>query len=465
MLRPLHLRLLATLLFLPLAACAATPAATVMPTKETVLANGMHVIVREDHRAPVVVSQVWYKVGSSYEHDGITGISHVLEHMMFKGTPQHPAGEFSRIIAENGGRENAFTGEDYTAYFQQLEKSRLPVSFELESDRMRNLLLPPEEFAKELKVVMEERRMRTEDNPDSLTYEQFMATAFQVSPYHHPVIGWMNDLDHLDVADLRRWYQEWYAPNNATLVVVGDVKTDDVFAMAKKYFGDFKPSSIEPPKPRIEPQQKGERCITVKAPAELPSLIMGYHAPSLVTADAPWKAYALEVLAGVFDGGESARFERELVRGQQIAASASASYGLTDRLDTLFTLSGTPANGHDIGQLEKALRSQVKRVRDELISNDELARIKAQVTAAKVYERDSVFYQAMQIGTLATVGLDWHEGDKYAERINAITPEQVREVAREYLSEDQLTVAHLEPLPIDRKHPPVSGGMNTGVMR
>jgi len=462
MLHPLTRRLLLALLFLPLAACAAAPVA---PTKETTLDNGMRVIVREDHRAPVVVSQVWYKVGSSYEHDGITGISHVLEHMMFKGTDKHPAGEFSRIIAENGGRENAFTGTDYTAYFQQLEKSRLPVSVELEADRMRNLLLPPEEFAKEVKVVMEERRMRTEDNPDALTYEQFMATAFQVSPYHHPVIGWMTDLDNLKVADLRDWYQQWYAPNNATLVVVGDVKADDVFSLAKTYFGVNKPSTIEPPKPRIEPPQLGERRIVVKAPAELPSLIMGYRTPSLVTTDEPWKAYALEVLAGVLDGGESARFARELVRGQQIAAGASASYGLTDRLDTLFTLSATPANGHDIQTLENALRDQVKRLRDELVSKDELARIKAQVTAAKVYERDSVFYQAMQIGTLVTVGLDWREGDKYAERINAVTPEQVRAVAREFLIDDHLTVARLDPQPIDRQHQPAASGMNHGAIR
>ncbi|HEY0719824.1 MAG TPA: pitrilysin family protein [Gammaproteobacteria bacterium] len=456
------LRLTVALLLLPLAACAAVPAA---PTTETLLDNGMRVIVREDHRAPVVVSQVWYQVGSSYEYDGITGISHVLEHMMFKGTAKHGAGEFSRIIAENGGRENAFTGNDYTAYFQQLEKSRLPISLELESDRMRNLLLPPEEFAKEVKVVMEERRMRTDDNPDSLTYEQFMAAAFQVSPYHHPVIGWMTDLEHLDVADLRQWYQKWYAPNNATLVVVGDVKSDEVFALAKKYFGDYQPSTIEPPKPRNEPPQLGERRIVVKAPAELPSLIMGYQAPSLHSTDAPWKAYALEVLAALFDGGESARLARELVRGQQIAASASASYGLTDRLGTLFTFSGTPANGHDIASLEQALRTQVRRVRDEMISNDELTRIKAQVTAAKVYERDSVFYQAMQIGTLATVGLDWHEADRYAERINAITAEQVRAVAREFLIDDHLTVAQLDPQPIDHQHPPASSGMNPGAMR
>jgi len=412
-----------------------------------------------------VVSQIWYKVGSSYEHDGITGISHVLEHMMFKGTKKHGAGEFSRIIAENGGRENAFTSHDYTAYFQQLEKSRLPVSIELEADRMRNLLLPPEELAKEVKVVMEERRMRTEDNPDSLTYEQFMATAFQVSPYHHPIIGWMTDLEHLQVDDLRRWYQQWYAPNNATLVVAGDVKAEEVFTLARTHFGQHQPSTIEPPKPRIEPPQKGERRIVVKAPAELPSLIMGYRAPSLLTAEAPWKAYALEVLAGVLDGGESARLARELVRGSQIAAGASASYGLTDRLDTLFLLSATPANGHTIEAVEQALRAQVERTRKELISREELARIKAQVTAAKVYERDSVFYQAMQIGTLATIGLDWREGDRYAERINAVTAEQVRAVAREFLVDDYLTVARLDPQPIDKNAMPSRNGMSQGAIR
>jgi len=456
------LRLLVALLFVPLTACASVPAT---PVSETTLANGMKVIVKEDHRAPVVVSQVWYKVGSSYEYGGITGISHVLEHMMFKGTPTHPAGEFSRIIAENGGRENAFTAQDYTSYFQQLEKSRLPISMELEADRMRNLSLPPKEFSKELQVVMEERRMRTEDNPDSLTYEQFMAAAYEVSPYHNPVIGWKTDLEHLDVADLRHWYQQWYAPNNATLVVVGDVKAADVFAMANKYYGGLKPSKLEPPKPRTEPQQHGERRIVVKTPAELPSLLMGYHTPSLVTAKEPWKAYALEVLAAVLDGGDSARFSRELVRGKQIAAGAWSSYGLTDRLDTLFMVGGTPAQGHSIDDLEKALREQVARVRDKKIDSSELARIKAQAIAAKVYEKDSIFYQAMQIGTYATVGLDWHEADRYAERINAVTPEQVQQVAREFLRDDDLTVATLDPLPLDKKRLPPAGGMGQGAIR
>lgn len=413
------------------------------------LDNGMQLLVKENHRAPVVVSQIWYKVGASYEHIGITGVSHVLEHMMFKGTPKHPAGEFSRIIAENGGSENAFTGRDYTSYFQQLEKSRLPIAFELEADRMRNLQLPPEEFTKEANVVMEERRLRTEDKPTALTYEKFMATAFQVNPYHNPVIGWMDDLKHLTVEDLQQWYRTWYAPNNATLVVAGDVDPEEVYALARKHFGDIEPSVLPSQKPRSEPEQLGERRISVRQPAELPMLLMGYKAPSLRTSESPWKAYAMEVLVNILDGDDSARITRELIRGEELAASAGAGYDMQARHDTLLLLQGTPAQGRSIDELEAALRLQIDRLQNELVSNDELARIKAQVTAAKVYELDSIFYQAMQLGMLETVGLDWREAERYVERVNAVTPEQVRIVAREFLRPERLTVATLDPLPLD----------------
>lgn len=430
------------------------PGAVLAEVHERVLNNGLKVIVKEDHRAPVVVSQVWYKVGSSYEHVGITGISHVLEHMMFKGTKAHPPGEFSRIIAENGGQENAFTGRDYTSYFQQLEASRLPISFELEADRMRNLLLLPEEFKKELQVVIEERRLRTEDRPSALTYEQFQAVAFDVSPYGNPVIGWMTDLQNLTVEDLRAWYEKWYAPNNATLVVVGDVDAKAVFSLAERHFGKLKPSKLTPLKPREEPPQRGERRVTVKLPAEVPFLVMGYKVPVLKTVDEPWKAYALEVLAGVLDGGASARLARDLVRGSQVASSVGADYELYARSDSLLSLQGTPARGHTTAELEQALRKQVAKLREEPVSLDELARIKAQVTAAKVYEKDSVFYQAMQIGTLETVGLDHRIADEYVDRIAAVTPEQVQAVAREYLTDERLTVAVLEPLPLNTQSSP-----------
>lgn len=430
------------------------PGAALAQVHEHTLDNGLKVIVKEDHRAPVVVSQVWYKVGASYEHVGITGISHVLEHMMFKGTKAHPPGEFSRIIAEHGGQENAFTGRDFTGYYQQLEASRLPISFELEADRMRNLLLLPEEFKKEVQVVMEERRLRTEDRPPALTYEQFNAAAFDVSPYANPVIGWMTDLQSLTVTDLQAWYAKWYAPNNATLVVVGDVDAKEVFALAEKYYGKLRPSELTTVKPRQEPPQRGERRLTVKLPAEVPFLVMGYKVPVLKSADEPWKAYALEVLAGVLDGGASARLARDLVRGSQVATSAGAGYDLYARDDSLLSLQGTPARGRTVPQLEQALREQVAKLREERVSADELARIKAQVTAAKVYEKDSVFYQAMQIGTLETVGLDHRVADEYVSRIAAVTPEQVQAVAREYLTDQRLTVAVLDPLPLDGKARP-----------
>lgn len=427
-----------------------------VPVHEYRLENGMKVLVKEDHRAPVMVSQVWYKVGSSYEVDGITGISHVLEHMMFKGTDQYPAGEFSRIISDNGGSENAFTAQDYTAYFQTMEKSRLPVSFALEADRMRNLVLPEDEFLKEVQVVMEERRMRTEDNPQSLTYEQFSATAWASSPYRTPIIGWMDDLENLAVDDLRNWYQQWYGPDNATLVVVGDVDPEEVHRQAQKYFGPLEASEVAAPKPRLEMAQRGMKRIEVKAPAELPYLLMGYKVPVVRTAELQWEPYALAVLAGVLDGGTAARLESQLVRGGEIAASAGASYDAYDRLDSLFLLSGTPATGYNMEDLERAFVDQIRKLQDEPVTSAEMDRVVAQISAEKVYEQDSIFYQAMQIGILETVGLSWKDADRYLERIKAVTPEQVQAVAHKYLRSDHLTVAELVPQPIDSRQPPRS---------
>ncbi len=427
---------------------AATAHAQAQTVSEFHLTNGMKVIVKEDHRAPVVVSQVWYKVGSTYEHGGITGVSHVLEHMMFKGTRRHPAGDFSRIIADIGGRENAFTAADYTTYFQQLHKDRLPVALELEADRMRNLQLSADEFAKEVKVVMEERRLRTDDDPQSLTFEQFRAAAFEASPNRIPVIGWMGDLEHLTVDDVKAWYRRWYAPNNATLVVVGDVDPQRVLAWARTYFGPIPARPVGEPRRGYEPVQRGVRRVMVKAPAQLPVLVMGYKTPNLAAAQQDWEPYALEVLAGVLDGGASARLSRNLVRGQQVAASAGAGYSPYSRLPGLFTFSAVPAEGHDMIEVEQALRAEIERLRSETAAPEELARVKTAVVASAVYQRDSLFYQAMQIGTTETVGLGYRVLDDYVPRIKAVTAEQVQAVARKYLVDDGLTVAVLEPQPM-----------------
>ena len=428
--------------------------AEAVKTHEFKMANGMKVLVKEDHRAPVVVSQVWYKVGSSYEHSGVTGVSHVLEHMMFKGTKKYPAGEFSRIIAENGGRENAFTGKDFTAYFQQLEKSRLEVSFEMEADRMRNLTLPEEEFKKELEVVKEERRMRTEDKASALTSEQFYATAYTNNPYHQPIIGWMDDLDNMQVSDLKTWYEKYYAPNNATLVVVGDVDAEEVFALAKKYFAQIEPSVIEKTKPRLDAEQKGERRIIVKAPAKLPYVLMGYKVPSYKTAKQDWEPYALDVLSYILSGSSSSRFSKTLVRKQQIAVNADTGYNIFSRLGELFLVDGTPAAGYSVKQLETAIDKEINKIKTSLVTPQELERIKAQTIAEKVFEQDSVFYQAMQIGMLETIGLSWKISDEYTRRIREVTAEQIQQVAKKYLVRDALTVAILEPQPLTAKRRP-----------
>ncbi len=413
---------------------------------EKTLDNGLKIIVKADHRAPVVVSQVWYKVGSSYEFGGTTGVSHVLEHMMFKGTEKYPAGEFNKIISRNGGEDNAFTSKDYTAYYQKLEKSRLKVSFELEADRMRGLLLPEDEFTKEVMVVMEERRWRTDDKPQSLTYEQFYATAFDNSGYHNPTIGWMNDLKNMTVADLRAWYQRYYAPNNATIIVVGDVQAEAVFNLAEHYFGALKPFAIAPLKPRTEQLQKGTKRIEMLLEAKLPYLLMGYKVPVINTAEDSWEPYALDVLAAILDGGDSARLSKNLVRGSEIASSAGAGYSMDSRSQTLFLLDGIPAKGTTTAQLEQALLKELEAIKNKPVSIAELKRVKAQVISSAIYERDSMFYQAMKIGIAETVGIGWQKDKEYVDSIKAVTAEQIQQVAKKYFSGQTLTVATLKPL-------------------
>jgi zinc protease len=441
----------------------ASPALVFADVSEYLLKNGLKLIVKPDHRATVAVTQVWYKVGSSYEYNGITGISHQLEHMMFKGTENLAPNEFSRIIASNGGRENAFTGRDYTAYFQTMEADRLEVSFRLEAERMRKLIIDETELIKEREVVAEERRMRTEDNPIAMTREAFNATAFVNSPYHHPIVGWMSDINNYEAEDLREWYQKWYAPNNATIVVAGDVEAEAVYKLAEKYFGKLTREVTAVVKPQIEVPQLGMRKVIVQTPAKLPYLMMGWKVPVVKTADVAWEPYALEMLAGILDGGASARFSRELVRGEEIATSIGAGYGLFSRLDDLFIVAGTPTKAHTVSELEQAVMQQIEELKSELVSEQELKRIQVQVVANKTYERDSVFYQAMQIGMLETIGLDWRLSEEYVKNIDAVTAQQVQAVARKYFIDKTLTVAELLPQPIgDKPRPKSSFGVRHG---
>jgi zinc protease len=415
---------------------------------DVALENGLRIIVKEDHRAPVAVSQLWYKAGSIDEHNGTTGVAHVLEHMMFKGTEKVPEGQFSKRIAAAGGRENAFTNRDTTVYFQQLQKDRLPIAFELEADRMANLQLKDESFAKEIQVVMEERRLRTEDNPHAIVYEQLLSVAYQAHPYRRPIIGWMDDLQNMQAQDARNWYGRWYAPNNATLVVAGDVNPQEVIALATKEFGPLAKKSLSARKPQEEPPARGEKRITVKAPAKQPYLLMAYHAPTLRDVEKDTLPWALQVLAGVLNGNDSARLTKHLIKEQRIAVGVDASYDGMSRGPGMFYLDGIPADGKSAADLEKAFKAEIKRVQKEGVSEEELNRVKAQVIAGDVYQRDSVFYQAMQLGELAILGLPLDLLEKRVDKFKSVTAEQVREAAM-LLTEDKLAIAVLDPQPID----------------
>jgi zinc protease len=420
---------------------------------EMKLANGMRVIVKEDHRAPTAVHMVWYRAGAMDEKDGDSGVAHVLEHMMFKGTQKLKAGEFNRVVAEAGGRDNAFTSLDYTAYFQIVPNTALPKMMELEADRMANLRLTAADFASEVKVVMEERRQRTEDNPQSLVWEAMNAAAWRAHPYRRPIIGWMNDLENMTWQDAHDWYRRWYVPNNAYLLVVGDVDHRKVFRDAERSYGRVKARALPVRKPQVEPEQTGIKRVTVKAPAKLPYIAMAWKVPRLKDVEHDREPYALEVLAGVLDGNDAARFSKSLVRGRKIAQSAGAGYDGTVRGEAMFILDGQPAEGHTVAELEAALRAELKRVADEGVKEDELARIKTQVIANEVYKRDSMMAQAMEIGRFEASGFHWRDYDKLLEKLRAVTAEEVQAVAKKYFGDDTLTVAVLDPQPVDDTKP------------
>jgi zinc protease len=412
------------------------------------LSNGMRIIIQEDKRAPTVVHMVWYRVGSMDEQNGTTGVAHVLEHMMFKGTKKLKPGEFSAKVAALGGRENAFTGKDYTAYYQQVEKSRLEQVMALEADRMQNLTMDKEEFGKEIRVVMEERRLRTDDQPLSLLFEALNATAYVAHPYKNPVVGWMNDLQNMTAADALGWYQRWYAPNNATMVIAGDVDTKRVRELAEKYYAGIPAKTLPKSKPQQEPAQTGIKRLVVKAPAENPFLVMAYKMPKLLDVDKDDDVHALDVLAAVLDGYDNARLPARLVRTERIANSVDAGYEPVARGPVMFTLSGVPAQGISVDQLEQALRAEITRIATDGVSAAELKRVKTQLIASQVYKRDSVFGQAMEIGGMEMAGISFRQMDRIIEKLSAVTPEQVQAVAQKYFVDDQLTVATLQPLPV-----------------
>lgn len=408
------------------------------------LENGLRILVKEDHRAPVVLSQIWYKVGSGHESVGITGISHALEHMMFKGTKQYGAGEFSRMIAKHGGQENAFTSYDYTVYHQLLATEYLPLSFQLEADRMQGLTLDYLEFQREMQVVMEERRMRTEDDPHGKAYERWMAAAHVSTGYHHPIIGWMHDLENMTVDDLRAWYRKWYCPNNALLLVVGDVHPDPVYQLAKTHFGQIKSATCPVAKPQIEIPPLGKQEVEIKLPIQVPWFGLAYPVPCLTQNEASHDPYVLSVIARIL-GGNSGRLTQDLVRGSSVAADISVWYDPYMRLSSLFCLGATPVPASSIALIKKSLLAEIKRLQTTQVTDEELSRVKACTLASCTYDRDSLDKQAYEIGRLEAIGLSYELKELHSTRILAVTAKQIQQAARAYFKTTRMTTLKLMP--------------------
>lgn len=409
---------------------------------ETLLPNGLKVILLENHKAPLVTFQVWYRVGSRNEAWGKTGLSHMLEHMMFKGTEKVGPEEFSRIIQENGGNDNAFTSRDYTAYFENISADRVQVSIDLESDRMQNLLLREQDFRTERMVVMEERRLRTEDNPQANLQEHMEATAFLTSPYHWPTIGWKEDIERFTLDDLKAHYRTYYNSVNAILIVVGDFKKGELLPRIEKAFGSM-PKGVAPSQERdVDPKQIGERRVFVKKEAQLPYIVMGYHVPNLREPD----SYVLEVIATLLSAGKSSRLYQSLVREKRLVLSVDADHSLLSRDPSLFYLSAELLPGKEVADVEKALDQEVERLKKELVGAHELEKAKNQIEASFIFSQDSLFYQALLVAQ-HEIAVTWRAIDDYLPSIRKVSPEEIQRVAKEYLTSDNRTVGVLIPLP------------------
>jgi zinc protease len=441
----------------------ASHAAEAPGVQQFTLKNGMSLIVKPDHRAPTAVNMVWVRVGSMDEVDGTSGVAHVLEHMMFKGTPTVKAGDFSRKVAALGGRENAFTSKDYTGYFQQIPAGKLEDVMRLEADRFAHNQWSDEDFRKELEVVKEERRLRTEDNPHARLHEAMDAVIYQAAPYRRPIVGWMSDLEALTPDDARAFYKRWYTPTNATVVVAGDVVVSQVHAWAEKYYGSLPAHVVPTRKPREEPVQSGMRRLEFKAPAEqsyvaLAFKVPGFQAAALDAAKpdaASDDALALTVLSAVLAGYDNARLERALTQGDDpVADSAGAYCGMAARGPQLCSLYGVPATGKTAAQVEQALRQQVARIATEGVSEAELKRVKNQWVAGEIYKQDSVFNQARILGVHWINGFPLDADERMIARLRAVTAAQVKDVAARYFGDDALTVATLLPQPPDKTRKP-----------
>ena len=438
-------------------------AQTAAKAEQFTLSNGLTVIVKPDRRAPTAAHMLWVRVGSIDEVDGTSGVAHALEHMLFKGTATTKPGEFSRRVAALGGRDNAFTSRDATGYHQQIPSNKLEDVMRLEADRFANNQWVDDEFKREIEVVKEERRSRTEESPRALMFEAATAMTFTASPYRRPIIGWMSDLDAMTPQDARDFYQRWYVPGNAAVVVTGDVDVQEVKRLAEKYYGPIVARPVPVRKPRDEPLQTGARRMDFKGVASQSYVSLSFKVPQLQPADfaddkAGRDALALTVLAAVLDGYSGARLNRALEQDSptgvgRLADSANAYNGLLGRGPQLFVLAGVPAPGKTADQLATSLRQQVALIAQSGVNDAELARVKVQWVAGETYKLDSVFNQARELGSNWINGFPMDADARLIAKLRSITSAEVQAVAAKYFGDDQMTVATLVPQPLDPNAP------------
>ena len=420
-------------------------------TFETTLNNGLKVIIREDHRSPMVMTQIWYGVGSSDESGNLLGISHVLEHMMFKGTNKVPNDEFTRLSRLYGGSVNASTFTNYTNYYQLYPKTYLPMALELESDRMSNLLLRQQDFEPEIKVVMEERRLRTDDNPRSLAFERFKWISYPTSHYRQPVIGYMKNLQNIQLEDVKKWYRNWYTPNNAILIIVGDVDSESTLLQVQKYFGDIPARKTPPRNDVFEFDRVGYRHMELNLPVQVPNLYMAWNVRSLVTAKNPQDAYALTIIKNVLDSGISSRLQDRLVRDKKVLTAISVSYDPYNRGDSLLSISALPTDGVSLQDAEKAIQSEIDLLKTELIQAEEVERVTAKFVSNLVYSQDDIAGQTKMIGNLEINGLSFRLMDELPKHFETVTPQDIQRVANIYFVRDNLSTLYLSPVPPENK--------------
>jgi zinc protease len=422
-------------------ASAQTVAAARLAVTEATLDNGLRVLVQDDPRNPIVAVQVFYRVGSRNERPGATGLAHFLEHMMFKGTPTYGRGQIARLIEENGGRDNAYTTKDLTSYYTTIAADRLDLVLRIEADRMRHLLLDAAEIDSERKVVMEERRMRSEDDPDGLVYEAMSSLAFKAHPYRWPIIGWMSDIARINRAELHAFYDTYYLPNNAILVIAGDVRAPAALAMARRHFGRIARGAAPPPVTAVEPAPLDERRLVVRREqAQLPVVNIAWHVPNHSSADAP----ALELLSTLLSSGRTSRLYQKLVYEKRMVLGAGGDYSYFSLDPSLFWFYAAPLPGQAPEAVEQALLAEIERLKQEVVPEEELARARNQIEASFVWQQDSVFSRASVLGRFEMLG-SWRLLDDYLPKLRAVTAADLQRVARTYFALDRKNVSILLP--------------------